>query len=190
MEVSRRDFLKLSGAGTGGALLAGALGAESVLAAPPDPIRLHKKMGEKTTICPYCGAGCGFIVAAENGKVVNVEGDPDHPINRGAACPKGASIRQLAADNPLRLTKVLYRAPGAADWEEKSWDWAVTEIAKRIKATRDANWIEKDGDGNTVRRTEGVACLGGSALDNEECYLLGKMARALGVVYIEHHARL
>lgn len=190
MQISRREFLKLSGAGTGGVLTAAALGADSVMAAPPSPIRLHKKIGEKTTICPYDGSGCGFIVAAENGKVVNIEGDPDHPINRGAACSKGAALRQLAADNPWRLKKVLYRAPNSAEYHEKSMDWAITEIAKRIKATRDANWTEKDADGNLVRRTEGIANLGGSALDNEECYLLVKMARALGMVYIEHHARL
>jgi len=99
-------------------------------------------------------------------------------------------LRQLSADNPWRLKKVLYRAPGAADWQEKDWGWAINEIAQRIKKTRDANFIEKDGKGNIVNRTEAIANLGGSALDNEECYLISKLARALGIVYLEHHARI
>ena len=153
-------------------------------------IPLKKRIGEKTTICPYDASGCGFVVAAENGKVVNIEGDPDHPINRGAACAKGASLRQLSADNPRRLSKVLYRRPGGTIWEEKSWDWAIDEITRRIKSTRDSNFIEKDSQGRIVNRTEAIAHLGGSALDNEECYLLTKLNRALGMVYIEHHARI
>jgi len=167
----------------GGSLLNGQDGTRQA-------IPLKKQIGEKATICPYDASGCGFIVAAENGKVVNIEGDPDHPINRGAACAKGASMRQLSADNPWRLSKVLYRAPGGSDWEEKSWDWTLDTIARRIKDTRDDAFIETDGEGNLVNRTEAIANLGGSALDNEECYLLAKLNRALGVVYLEHHARI
>ena len=191
MELSRRDFLKASGAGVGGLILFKSLEPDTILpkrAASVLPLR--KKIGEKATICPYDASGCGFIVAAVDGKVVNIEGDPDHPINRGAACAKGASMRQLSADNPWRLNKVLYRAAGGTDWEEKSWDWALDAIARRIKDTRDANFIEKDNEGNIVNRTETIANLGGSALDNEECYLLSKLTRALGVVYLEHHARI
>lgn len=157
---------------------------------PRTAFSLLKRIGEKTTICPYDASGCGFIVEVQNGKVVNIEGDPDHPVNRGAACAKGASMRQLSASNPWRLSKVLYRAPGGTDWEEKSWDWALDAIARRIKKTRDASFAEKDSQGRIVNRTETVGCLGGAALDNEECYLLAKLARALGLVYIEHHARL
>lgn len=191
MELNRREFLKASGAGMSCLVLLGLLEPEAVLAersksSPP----LLKRIGEKTTICPYDGTGCGFVIASENGKVVNIEGDPDHPINRGAACAKGASLRQLSADNPWRLSKVLYRRPGGNDWEEKTWDWAITEIASRIKETRDANFIEKDSKGNLVNRIEAIANLGGSALDNEECYLMAKLARALGLVYLEHHARI
>jgi len=189
MELSRRDFLKASGAGVGGVFLLGAINNNVALAGPAKLIPLKKKLGETATICPYDASGCGFIVAAENGKVMNIEGDPDHPINRGAACAKGASMRQLSPDNPWRLNKVLYRAPGGKDWEEKSWDWAIETVARRIKDTRDANFIEKDG-GKVVNRNEAIANLGGSALDNEECYLLTKMARALGIVYLEHHARI
>ncbi len=190
MELSRRDFLKASGAGMGGVFLLGALDGGVALAGPPKFIPLKKKLGETSTICPYDASGCGFIVAAQNGKVVNIEGDPDHPINRGAACAKGASMRQLSADNPWRLKKVLYRRPGGTDWEEKSWDWTIDTIARRLKDTRDANFTEKDTGGNLVNRTDAIANLGGSALDNEECYLLVKMVRALGVVYVEHHARI
>ncbi len=190
MELSRREFLKASGVGVGGVFLFGALNPDVALARPAKLLPLKKRIGEKTTICPYDASGCGFLVAAEGGKIVNIEGDPDHPINRGAACAKGASLRQVAADNPWRLSKVLYRRPGGSDWEEKSWDWTINEIARRIKNTRDATFIERDGRGRTVNRTEGIANLGGSALDNEECYLLVKLTRALGLVYIEHHARI
>ena len=190
MELSRRDFIKASGAGVGGIFLLQALNPDVALAKPAKVLPLKKRVGEKSTICPYDASGCGFLVATENGKVVNIEGDPDHPINRGAACAKGASLRQVAADNPWRLSTVLYRAPGGSAWEEKSWDWALNEIALRIKKTRDSNFIEKDNNGRIVNRTEAVANLGGSALDNEECYLLSKLTRALGIVYLEHHARI
>jgi formate dehydrogenase major subunit len=190
MKLNRRDFLKYAAGGTAAIALYKAMGSPTAYAASAKVIPLHKQIGEKPTICPYDGSGCGFIVGAENGKVVNIEGDPDHPVNGGAACSKGASMIQLSADNPRRLRKVLYRAPGSSTWEEKEWDWAIEEMAKRIKATRDAYFIETDSQGNIVRRTEAIANLGGSALDNEECYLLTKMARALGLVYIEHHARL
>lgn len=189
MELSRRDFLKLSGAASAGAVALNGVTFDTAYGASVHSTITVKRVGEKTTICPFDGSGCGFIVAAENGKVVNIEGDPDHPVNRGAACAKGASLRQLAADNPRRLSKVLYRAPGAADWEEKSWDWTLGQIARRVKQTRDSNWKEKDGDVR-VNRTEAIANLGGAALDNEECYLLSKMARALGIVYLEHQARI
>jgi len=188
MELSRREFLKASGVGAGGILFLKTLNPDVVLARQVFPLR--KRIGEKTTICPYDASGCGFIVAADNGKVVNIEGDPEHPINRGAACAKGASMRQLSADNPWRLSKVLYRAPGGTDWEEKTWDWTLDTIARRMKDTRDLAFIEKDSQDRVVNRSESVACLGGSALDNEECYLLAKLARAMGMVYIEHHARI
>jgi formate dehydrogenase major subunit len=193
MELSRRDFLKASGVGIGGVFLFNAFNPDSVLAKPVAALPLKKRVGEKATICPYDASGCGFLVATENvngrAVVVNIEGDPDHPINRGAACAKGASMRQLSADNPWRLSKVLYRAPGAANWEEKDWDWAIEQVARRLKETRDASFIETVG-GEVVNRTEAIANLGGSALDNEECYLLAKLTRALGVVYLEHHARI
>lgn len=192
MDLSRRDFIKLSGAGIGGATIFSLFNPKTGLAASDSPAEfpLHKKIGETTTICPYCGVGCGFLVASENGVLVNLEGDPEHPINRGGACSKGGAQYQLSAHNPLRLNTVRYRAPGSSTWEEKPWEWAVYEIAKRIKNTRDSNWVEKDKDGYTVNRTEAIASLGGASLDNEEAYLISKLMRSLGVVFLEHQARI
>ena len=190
MKLNRRDFLKASGVGVGGIFLLGTLDTDKALAGAAKALPLKKQIGEKSTICPYDGSGCGFLVAAQDGKVVNIEGDPDHPVNRGSGCAKGATMRQLSADNPWRLTKPLYRKPGGTDWEEKSWDWAIDRIAQNIKNTRDNNFTTKDSAGNLVNRTDAIANLGGSALDNEECYLLAKLTRALGVVYLEHHARI
>ena len=123
-----------------------------------------------------------------DGKIVNIEGDPDSPLNEGAVCSKGASVFQLH-QNERRLRKVRHRRPGSTEWEDMSWDDAVSRIAGLVKNTRDATWTSKDG-GRTVNRTEGIACLGGAALDTEECYLLSKSMRALGLVWLEHQARI
>lgn len=190
MELNRRDFLKLGGASLAGAAAFGAMGSTTALAVWP-PLRefpLKKKASESTTICCYCSVGCGAIVTTYEDGIMKVEGDPDHPINEGALCPKGQAMGQIhqvdGKINPFRLTKPLYRAPGAADWEEKSWDWMITTIAQRVKDTRDTYW------NNTAKRVDALASLGGGELDNEECYALSKMDRALGVVYLEHCARL
>jgi formate dehydrogenase major subunit len=192
-ELSRRDFFKLSGAGAGGAVLT-AIGTGAVAAQGPERLRLHKRIGETASMCAFCAGGCGVLVAADGKKVVSLEGDPDHPINEGALCSKAQALYQIRTvdgkDNPLRVTTVRYRAPGATAWQDKDWDWAITEIAKRIKATRDKSWMATDATGATVNRTEALANLGGAALDNEECYVLAKMARALGIVYLEHQARI
>ncbi len=194
MDLTRRDFLKVTGAGIGGVLLLKALDSEKGLASSTRAFSLHKRIGETTTICPYDATGCGFIVAAKDGNIVNIEGDPDHPINRGAACSKGASLAQLRTVdgglNPRRLTTPKYRAPGASNWQDVSWDWAIDQIARRIKSTRDARWTAIDEYGYTVNRTDAIASLGGAALNNEECYLLVKMLRGLGMVYIENQARI
>ena len=192
MELTRRGFLKLSGASTAGFVLLKGGNWKQQLSSSPIP--LHKQIGETTTICCYCSVGCGAVVAVENGELVNVEGDPDHPINQGSLCPKGQAIAQIhqvdGKVNKQRLTKPLYRAPGASDWEEKSWEEAIGMIAERIKSTRDQYFITQDANGKTVNRCEAIAQLGGGELDNEECYLASKMARALGIVYVEHCARL
>jgi formate dehydrogenase major subunit len=140
-----------------------------------------------------------------DGKVVNVEGDPDSPINEGSLCPKGASLFQMA-NNETRLTKPLYRAPGALEWKEVEWEWALDEIARKVKDTRDKTFKsmakstvkEKKPDGTevdvekdfVVNRTEGIAHVGSAAMDNEECYLMQKLVRSWGLVYIEHQARI
>lgn len=196
MEISRRDFLKLSGATAGGVAVIGLLPKGTVLAGS-QAIPLRKRVGEKTTICCFCGVGCGAIVAADTDMVVNIEGDPDHPINQGTLCPKGQALSQMRTvdgqDNPRRLTRPLYRRAGGTEWEPMEWDEALTQIAAKIKTTRDTNWKPAVTVGTTnyaVNRTEAIASFGGGELDNEECYLLVKMARALGLVYIEHCARI
>ena len=192
MELSRRDFLKAGGAGLGGIVIWQALGSDKK--AFPKAIPLQKTInGESSTICCYCSVGCGALVAAKDNMVVNLEGDPDHPINQGTLCPKGQAMLQIhnvnGEINPYRLTKPLYRAPGASDFTEISWDEAIEKVAARVKETRDHNFITTD-NGKTVNRTEAIGSLGGGELDNEECYILSKMDRALGLVYMEHCARL
>jgi formate dehydrogenase major subunit len=164
-----------------------------------------KDAKETHTVCPYCSVGCGILVYTKDGKVVNTEGDPDHPINEGTLCSKGASLYEII-NNPLRLTKPKYRAPGATEWKEVEWDWALDEIAKRVKGSRDRTFKitskskvkEKAADGTekdvekdfVVNRTDAIAHVGSAALDNEECYMLQKMLRSWGLVYIEHQARI
>ncbi len=186
MKLSRRSFLKLSGMTVTAAALTG-LGFE-VRQASAAPLRIANAK-ETTTICPYCGVGCGIVCHSVNGKVVNCEGDPDHPINLGALCSKGSALYQLA-NNERRLSKVKYRAPGSDKWEEKTWDWAITEIAKRIKKTRDESFVTQDAAGITVNRAEALAAMGGAALDNEEVYAYSKFVRSLGVVWLDHQARI
>jgi len=185
IKLTRRDFLKLSI----GSLVLSSLGINL------EPIKAYAKelkikdAKETTTICPYCSVGCGIIVYSKGGKVVNTEGDPEHPINEGSLCPKGASLYQLA-NNLTRVLKPLYRAPYSDKWKEVSWDWALDRIAKLVKATRDKNFIVKNEKGEVVNRVEAIAYVGSAALDNEECYILQKLKRALGLVYIAHQMRI
>ena len=194
MELTRRDFLKISGAGVVGAVAFIPLPSLTSMAAPRE-FPLKKKVKETATICCYCAVGCGAIVAAYEDGIIKIEGDPDHPINAGTLCPKGLAMAQVSQvdgkPNEYRLTKPLYRAPGASDWEEKSWDWMVDTIAARVKTTRDApGGFTTVDNGRIVNRCDKIASLGGGELDNEECYLLSKMNRALGAVYLEHCARI
>jgi formate dehydrogenase major subunit len=192
MDLSRRDLLKLFGVTTGGLFLP--VGMTGVAQAQVRAFSLHKPIGETPTICPFCAVGCGAIVATRDNRVLNIEGDPDHPINQGSLCSKGMALAQLntvdGAVNSRRLQNVKYRAPGATEWEEKPWDWALDQIARRIKDTRDALFVGTDGQGRTVNRLEAISSLGGAALDSEECSLIVKAMRALGLVYIEHQARI
>ncbi len=189
MEVSRREFLRIGGA-SAAAGAAFAAGVTPVAAAPPLPTSPKPEADTTTTsICPYCAVGCGMIVGAKDGRVVNIEGDPDHPISLGSLCSKGSTLSQLV-NSPQRITQPMYRAPGATDWQPVTWDWTLDQIAHRIKSTRDAHWIERDDKGRLARRTEALAAVGSAALDNEECCLLVKALRSMGLVYIEHQARI
>lgn len=191
MKISRRQFL----IGAGVAAAGGALAREQAEAAGIDSPELRTKgLKTTTTICPFCAVGCSMIVHAKDGKVVNIEGDDKSPINQGSLCSKGSAMFQIA-NNDRRLKKVMYRAPGSSRWEEKSWDWALDRIARLMKDTRDRTFktreiSKKDGKEYTINRTEGMAVIGGAGLDNEECYLESKFARSMGVVFLEHQARL
>jgi anaerobic selenocysteine-containing dehydrogenase len=180
---TRRQFLK--GLTTGTVAIGALTQAGCAPAIPPLKTR---GATETTTVCPFCGVGCGQVVSTRAGKVIHIEGDPGHPISEGTLCSKGAAGIQVV-NNSRRLQKVLYRKPNGAAWEEKSWNWALERIAARIKETRDKTF-KTTMDGWVVNRTEAIACLGGSALDNEEAYVLVKLMRALGLVYVEHQARL
>ena len=213
MEITRRDFLKVSGAA--GTVLVGGLGFDlSPAEAYARELRI-KGAKETTSICCYCSVGCGILVHTSGGKVINTEGDPEHPISEGTLCSKGGTIYQVV-NNENRLQKPRYRAPGSAEWKDVEWDWALDRIARRIKDTRDRTFrattttkirevkvadtpdesglftetvtdVEKQF---TVNRTDGIAHVGSAALDNEECYLIQKLVRSWGLVYVEHQARL
>ncbi len=189
MEMRRRSFLALAGAAGASGLLKTFfginLGASKAYASSRPPVRGKVT----TTICPFCSVGCGMLVTTAGGKVVNLTGDPDHPVNEAAMCSKGAALSQIW-NSDQRAKKVLYRAPGASRWEEKDWDFAMRRIAERMKETRDKTFEERDEQGRIVNRAMGIGSLGGSAMDNEECYALSKFARSMGTVYLEHHARL
>jgi len=201
MTVSRRDFLKL----TGGTL---ALSTVGVTLSPEEAVAQElriKGAKQTTTVCPYCSVGCSILIHTKDGKVINVEGDPDGPINEGTLCPKGASLFQMV-NNETRLRKPQYRAPGATDWKEVEWDWALNQIARKVKDSRDKsfkttskNKVKETGpDGTevmvekdfTVNRTDGIAHIGSAAMDNEECYIMQKLVRSWGLTYIEHQARI
>jgi len=185
MDVSRRGFLKISGA----VLATTGLGVSlKPVSAYAQPLKV-KYAKETTTICPYCSVGCSIIVSTRQGKVVNTEGDPDSPINRGSLCSKGGSIYQMAV-NENRLGKPLYRAPFATEWKEVDWEWALEKIAENVKRSRDVSFKATNEKGELVNRTEGIASVGSAAMDLEECFTYQKFLRGLGLVYIEHQARI
>lgn len=202
-KISRRDFLKNISLGTAGLTLAAspALASESQdkFTGEKFPSKI-RKVKETYTVCAYCGCGCGILLYTnDKNQIVFCEGDPDHPINEGTLCAKGSGIidaynvvinKKDRVINKQRITKPLYRAPGSTKWEEKDWDWAISEIAKRVKKTRDESFVEKDDKGVTVNRTTAIATFGSASLDNEENYLLHKMFRSWGLINIEHHARI
>lgn len=142
-----------------------------------------------TSVCPYCAVGCSQRVFVRNGRITNIEGNPESPINRGRLCPKGAATFQLVTGTH-RLDTVLHRRPGATEWEPIALDDAMDRVAQLIAETRDRTWEESDADGRPLRRSQGIAFMGGSTLDNEECYLLAKFWAQLGVLQVENQARI
>jgi formate dehydrogenase major subunit len=193
METSRRDFLKVAAIGGTAATVFG-----FDLAPAYAQMRALKiaRATETRSTCPYCSVSCGIIIYTIGDKaknvtpqVIHVEGDPDHPINRGTLCPKGASLEQDIL-NERRLLKPQVRRPGATDWEDIPWDTALNEIAQWTKKTRDATFLEKDANGKTVNRCEGIAFTGGCTDTNEFNYLVVKTMRSLGVCYLENQARV
>jgi formate dehydrogenase major subunit len=194
MDPNRRQFLKLS---TLGGVTASVLGFDLTPAyAQVRELKIARTTETRST-CPYCSVSCGVIIhtlgdGSANVKptVVHVEGDADHPINQGALCPKGITLKQNIV-NDRRLTKVLYRPPGGRAWEEKPWDWAIDRIARLTKQTRDTRLIERDAQGRTLNALTSIGVIGGCTDTNEVNYLLVKAFRAgLGVIPIEQQARI
>jgi formate dehydrogenase major subunit len=191
MDLGRRDFLK---SGTAAALLA-PLGFDPAPALAEAGRLKISRTTETRSICPYCSVSCGVIVHTRgDGKntrreLVHIEGDPDHPVNQGTLCPKGATLKHYVA-NDRRLSAVRYRAPGATEWTRLSWDEAVERIARRIKETRDRDLIAKDAKGRTVNRLESLAAIGGCTDTNEFNWLFQKVARSWSVAHLEQQSRI
>jgi formate dehydrogenase major subunit len=193
MAVSRRIFLQRSLAG-GAAITAFGFDLTPVYA--QSRILKIARTSETRSTCPYCSVSCGVIIhtlgdKAKNAipQVVHVEGDPDHPINRGTLCPKGSSLQQDIL-NERRLLKPQVRRPGSDHWEDIGWDTAIDEIGRLVKKTRDATFVETDPRGRTVNRCEGIGFNGGCTDTNEFNYLVVKTMRSLGVCYLENQARV
>jgi formate dehydrogenase major subunit len=189
-QLNRRDWLKASIGGGGGLALGGLLDVPAVRAASKE-FKLAN-VSEFTTSCNFCSCGCGMIAAVRDGKLLTMEGDYDHIVNRGSLCVKGISMFATHT-SAKRLTMPRYRAPGSDHWEDISWDDAIARVAQKVRKTRDENWIatEKVGDKDVpVNRTDAIGFLGGAQNTNEECYLFQKAARLLGMAYVEHQARL
>jgi formate dehydrogenase major subunit len=193
--VTRRDFLKFSAAGAGALAFSG-LGFDEALA---DSTHIKQNLRiagakESHSVCPYCAVGCSLVAYTREGsngstQLLQIEGDPDSPVNEGRLCPKGATAMQLAI-SPRRVESPQYRAPGATSWKSVSWDFVLDKIANNIKASRDATFVATDGNGNTVNRTEGIAFAGGAAFSSEEGYFATKVMRGLGLVHLEQQARV
>ncbi len=193
MNLSRRDFLKIGVVGGAGVTVFGFDLAPAY--AQMRELKIARATETRST-CPYCSVSCGVLIYTLGDKaknvtpqVVHVEGDPDHPINRGTLCPKGASLQQEIL-NSRRLVKPQVRRPGSDHWEDISWDTALDEIAHRVKKARDESFVETDDQGKTVNRCEGLAFIGGCTDTNEFNYLVVKTMRSLGVCYLENQARV
>jgi len=188
--INRRNWIRAAVGGSVGLALDGLLDLPTVRAAT-QKLKLAN-VSEFTTSCNFCSCGCGMVAAVREGKLISMEGDYDHIVNRGSLCVKGISMFATHA-SPNRLTTPRYRAPFSDHWEDISWDDAIMRVAQKIRKTRDETWIatEKvDGKEVPVNRTDAIGFLGGAQNTNEECYLFQKAARLLGLSYVEHQARL
>jgi len=191
-QFSRRDFLKV-GAGAGAAGVT-ALGFDTARAVQVSQQLRISGAKEIHSLCPYCAVGCSIVAytrqdAQGHPQLLQIEGDPDSPVNEGRLCPKGATSMQLAVSN-RRVENPRYRAPGSDRWQEITWEKMLDRIAQRIKESRDATFVTQDARGNVVNRCEGIAFAGGAAFSSEEGYLAAKLMRSLGLVYIEQQARV
>ena len=195
MDMNRRQFFKACAAGLAGSSLA-LLGfsPQSVLAETRN-FKLARTTETRNT-CPYCSVGCGIIMYSLGDKaknahseIIHIEGDPDHPVNRGTLCPKGAGLLDFV-HSPNRLKYPEYRAPGSNEWKRMSWDDAFDRIAKLMKADRDANFIKQNQDGLTVNRWLSTGMLAASASSNESGYVTHKFARSLGMLVFDNQARV
>jgi len=193
--MKRRQFLKLSCVLGAGALLGG-LGVNlNPVTSYADTLKKMDRVRsarQSTTICSYCAVGCGLVCSTDKktGAIINIEGDPEHPVNEGSLCAKGAGLFQTTAANDKRLTKVLYRAPFSDRWEEKDWDFAIDRIARNIKKERDTSFLVNNASGQRVNRLDTIAHMGSSNIDSEECWTISAFTRSLGLVRIEHQARV
>jgi len=191
VDLSRRDFFNVSAGAITGTALGGIAGLGVSLAptlARAQELRI-KHAKATPSVCPYCSVGCATLVHTVEGKIVNIEGDPRSPHSEGALCPKGAAIYQLHI-NPNRATKVLHRAPGAAEWEVWDLDRAMDRVAELVKKTRDETFVERLENGKLVNCTTAIFSLGGATLDNEWNHIQQKLMRGLGIVAIENQARI
>jgi formate dehydrogenase major subunit len=193
--MSRRQFLKVSGATIAGSSLAVLGFAPGTALAEVRQYKLARTTETRNT-CPYCSVGCGLLMygLGDNAKnvaasIIHIEGDPDHPVNRGTLCPKGASLVDFI-HSPSRLLEPEYRAPGATEWTKISWDKALDRIATLMKQDRDANFIEKNADGQTVNRWLTTGMLAASAASNEAGYLTHKVVRPMGMLVFDNQARV
>ncbi len=200
MELTRRGLFKVAGAAIASSMAFGLTSKSKALAVESPTEWKLANTEEVTNICCYCAGGCGSLCSVRDGELINLEGDPDSPINFGGLCPKGATMSQLRnivdpqtreiVKNPDRVAKPMVRRPGSSEWEDISWEDAVAEIARKVKDTRDETFEETDADGLTVNRTPAIASLGGSQQNSEEEYLILKAMRQLGIVAIDNQARV
>jgi formate dehydrogenase major subunit len=191
--LNRRDFLKI-GAASGAAVAVSALGFDLAQATTVKQSLHIAGAKELHSLCPYCAVGCSLVAYTRQAvdgstQLLQIEGDPNSPVNEGRLCPKGATSMQLATSS-RRVEQPLYRAPGSTQWEKKDWNFVLDKIAQNIKASRDRTFVTTDANGNTVNRTEGIAFAGGAAFSSEEGYFTTKVMRTLGVVHLEQQARV